>query len=190
MPTAASANAAAANRPTRRSRNRRLASQPPSSSANVENLTGTSGSRSWKMPRAAETIGPAAAALAVSNINDRTRRAIESAGANIGNDANDRERLQIAIHIAEVNHLADGILIWPALAGQRFADDSDVRRINAVLRIEEPSAHERDVQGAEVACTGHAVECQAGIRGILRDAAKLLEIRRRLLAVEEQERPA
>src|SRR5882762_9070173 len=130
MPTAARARAAAANNPTSRSRKRRSASQPPISTAKVEILTGASGARSWKMPRAAETISPTGAALRIRmvgdelilnprwviDVNDRARREIQALRANIAGDANYCKRLQVAVHIAKIDHLTDGVLIGPALA--------------------------------------------------------------------------
>src|SRR5215467_2442650 len=110
MPTAARTSARAANSPTRRSRNRRSASQPPISSAKVENLTGTSGAISWKIARAVGTISPTGAALPVIHVDDRTRGKIQTAPPNVANDADDSLRLQVAVHVAEIYHLTDGVL--------------------------------------------------------------------------------
>ena len=40
----------------------------------------------------------------------------------VANDADNLQRAQVAIHVAEFNGLADGILVGPSLAGQGITD--------------------------------------------------------------------
>src|SRR5690349_18093746 len=92
-----------------------------------------------------------ARALEQIDIDGGTRRRIDAVITNISDDADDGKQAQIAIHVAELDGVADGILAGPAFAGKRFADDSDVRRIRAIVRVKDATTNERNLQNLEVA---------------------------------------
>ncbi len=69
----------------------------------------------------------------------------------IANDPDDGEQAQVAIHVAELNGVADGVLTGPAFASKRLADDGYVRRIRAIVLVKEPAANEGNLENLEVA---------------------------------------
>src|SRR5436190_17802639 len=121
------------------------------------------------------------------DVNDGTRWKIEAARSNIAGDANDRERLQVAVHIAELDHLTNGVLIAPALASQRFTDHCNVRRIPIILFAEHPPAEQRNAHGAEVRLASDGIKGMSDLGRILSNTTPFIEIGWRLLAIEDQE---
>src|SRR6185436_12551801 len=125
--------------------------------------------------------------MAVIDVNDRTWREIQALRANIAGDANDGKRLQIAVHIAELDHLADRVLIGPPLASQKFADYGNMRRTPMILFAENPPADQRNAQGTEVVLAGHTIKGVSDLGRILRHTLQFIEIDGRLSAIEDDE---
>ena len=71
-------------------------------------------------------------------------------------DSDDGQQAQVAIHVSKLNRVADGVLIWPAVARQRFADHGNVRRIRAVALVKDSPANQRNSENLEVSVRGDA----------------------------------
>ena len=129
----------------------------------------------------------AEAALVVIGVNDGAGREIEALGADIVDDADDGEGLQVAVHVAEFDGLADGVLVGPALAGKGLADEGGVGAVGVGAGVEEAAADEGNFEGAEVGFAGDAVEGLAGEGRIMGYQAPLREVGGGGVAAEEQE---
>src|SRR5437868_13783477 len=70
--------------------------------------------------------------------------------ANVADDTDDRERMQIAIHVSKLDDLADWILVRPFGLRQRGADQRDVRRVGLIASVERPAAQQRNVHCTEI----------------------------------------
>src|SRR6202007_2728753 len=66
-------------------------------------------------------------------------------------------------------------------------DESDMWRIDVVLRVEHLPADQRNAHGAEIPFACDAIQRVANLRRALSYAAPLVEIHRRLLAIKDQE---
>ena len=84
------------------------------------------------------------------DVNGWLRRRIEAVFVSVAHDPDDGEQTQVAIHVSKLDGVADGILIWPAIARQRFADHGNVRRIRAVALVEDSATNEGDSENLEV----------------------------------------
>src|SRR6516225_8140374 len=81
-------------------------------------------------------IAPASEALAIIDVYGRCRRFLKTAIADVAYDADNPEQAKVAIHVAEFNRSAQGVLVRPSSTGERFADDGDVRGVNSVPVVE------------------------------------------------------
>ena len=75
---------------------------------------------------------------------------------NVANDADDGQQTQVAIHVSKLNRVADGVLIWPAVARKRFTDHGNVRRVRAVALVEDSPSNQRNSQNLEILVRGDA----------------------------------
>src|SRR5208282_3124783 len=81
---------------------------------------------------------------------------IEAIFANVAHDAYDGEQTQIAIHVSKFDGVADGVLIGPAFARQRFADHGDVGSIRAVALVEDAPSNQGNSENLEVSVRSDA----------------------------------
>jgi hypothetical protein len=70
-------------------------------------------------------------ALAEIDINDAARGEIQAARSNIADNTNDRERLQVAVHIAERDQLTDWVSIGPTLRANDSLTTATCREFQA-----------------------------------------------------------
>ena len=75
---------------------------------------------------------------------------------NVAHDSNDSQQTHVAIHIPKLDGMADGVLIWPTVARQRFADHGNVRSVRAVALVKDSSSNQRNSQRLEVSVSGDA----------------------------------
>ena len=107
------------------------------------------------------------------HIHGGTRRRIEPVIVNVAHDSNDSQQTNVAIHIPKLDGMADGVLIWPTVARQRFADDGNVRRVGAVALVEDSPANQRNSQRLEVSVRDDA-EVRAAKALFLLEQAKTI----------------
>src|SRR5262249_36461630 len=127
------------------------------------------------------------APLLVIDVNNQGHKAVESFRANVANNSNNHEKFQIPVHIAEFNDVADKIVIRPLLPRHGVADDRDMECINAVPLIEQTSTQQKDSSNPEVISARNAIKHVAHVLKILHEASPFLEVRKRLLTIENQE---
>ena len=87
------------------------------------------------------------------HVHRRRRGLIEAVLAHVADDCDDLTRRIFELRseaAADRDLLTDGILIWPAIARQRFADHGNVRRIRAVALVEDSTTNEGDSENLEV----------------------------------------
>jgi hypothetical protein len=70
-----------------------------------------------------------ARAAAANSHKQKQKTAIREPAAQFLRESGEfhRLRLHVGVHIAEIDDLTDGVLIGPALASQRLADDCNMR---------------------------------------------------------------
>src|SRR5690606_24027280 len=96
----------------------------------------------------------------------RPGRRADTVLLHIADDADDRERLEVAVHVAELDQLAERIFAGPPRLRERSADERDVRRVANVARVEEAASDERDAHRAEVVCARDTKVRVAGPRAL------------------------
>src|SRR5271170_5450932 len=101
---------------------------------------------------------------------------VEPLGANIARYANDCERLQVAVHIREVDHLPDRVLARPALEREGLADHRNMWRIHVILSAKEPPAHQRNAQRPKIAFARDAIQRRSYLRGIFGELSPFVEV--------------
>ena len=112
--------------------------------------------------------------------------------AHVTDDADDVQRVQVAVHVAELNALAERLLVGEVLPGERLADDGDVFSVRRVGRAEGAPADDGDAHGREIVAARDAVLGFpfAGQR-VLRQRLVIFEVMklgfRRVGAVDDQE---
>src|SRR4029079_3257892 len=72
-------------------------------------------------------------------------------------DADDSERREVAVHIAELHELAERILAWPLALDERAAHHGDVLGAWPVGGTEQPPAKQRNAERCEVALARDAI---------------------------------
>ena len=114
------------------------------------------------MPRAAEATDPRlgfaqhrhghrrARPLEQVDVDGRTRRRVEPVVVRVAHDPDDGQQTQVAIHVSELDRVADRVLVRPPVARQRFADHRHVRRIGAVALVEDSPSNQRNAENLEV----------------------------------------
>src|SRR5437773_6047163 len=120
-------------------------------------------------------------------VNHRLRLGIYPVVAHVADNADDRERAHVAIHVAELDDFAERIFVGPLLARQRFADERHMGRIRAVALLKHASPQQRDAQGAEVASAGHSEARIADPFWILRHPLPFVEAGELLAGLKDQE---
>ena len=68
----------------------------------------------------------------------------------VANDPDDRQQVQVPVHVAELNGLPDRVLARPPHPGERLVDERHVGRLETVTAVEEPAAAERDAERLEI----------------------------------------
>ena len=91
-----------------------------------------------------------ARALEQIHIDDGPRRLVDAVFARVADDAYNRQQAHIAIHVSKFNGVADRVLMRPAIACERFADQGHVRRARGVTLVEHASAEQRNSQHLEI----------------------------------------
>src|SRR5262245_62075052 len=100
------------------------------------------------------------------DVNGRLDLFVQSVFADIADDADDAQRVVVAVHIAVLNRVAERVFIRKMAARQRFADQRDLLRVGAVDLIEEPPAQEPDAHRVEITRTGDA-EFSVAFQGLI-----------------------
>lgn len=116
------------------------------------------------------------------------RRRFQARFADVSDDPDDGERTQVAVHVAELDQLADRILRGPGGVGQRLADHGDMSRLWMVSLVEQPAVQQRDPHRPEVARRGPAVLRVATAPGDLHDGLEALPVGDLIRPVEEEKR--
>src|SRR5260370_33607268 len=83
------------------------------------------------------------------HVNGRTRRRIKAIFVSVAHDPDDGQQTQVAIHVSKLKGVADGVLIWPAVARKRFADHGNVRRIGAVALVKDSPSKQWNSENLE-----------------------------------------
>ena len=106
----------------------------------------------------------------------------------IAHDADDGERPQIAVHVTELDELAQRVLARPAPACQGGADHCDVRRAGGVPLVEQAAADQRDAHDAEVVFARDAEVRVAAASWHVHEAPEVLEVRDFVRPPQDDER--
>ena len=97
-----------------------------------------------------------ARALKQIHVDGRTRRRIEAIFVRVAHDPDDRQQTQVAIHVPKLDRVADRVLIWPAAARERLADQGNVRSVRVVALVEHSPANQRNAENLEISVGGDA----------------------------------
>jgi hypothetical protein len=96
---------------------------------------------------------------------DRARRCvIEAPLADVADDADDRQHVRVAVHVAVLDALADRVGLTPARARGRGADDGHLITVAAIAIVERATCEELDAGGLEIIGRGDAEFCVADRR--------------------------
>src|SRR5260370_33631813 len=70
--------------------------------------------------------------------------------------------------------MADGVQIWPTVAGTRFADDGNMRRIGTVVLVKDAAANQRNSENLEVSLRSDAEIRNANAFFLLEHGSKII----------------